>query len=218
MIGSVAAAMGWLAFTGRASIAQADELRGAFSRSDIKILGLGGAGLTALGRLVEAGLPVANLIAMDTDSPALAASRASAQVQLGPQRLHRITTAGAEASSDEIRRSLRGASLVIICVGLGGGTGSGAAPSVARLARESGATVVVFASLPFIFEGRRRQARAREALASIRMFADEITTFENDRLAEALPPETSLVDALEFMEERICRSVIQRSASGSACG
>src|SRR5207244_5792425 len=92
-------------------------------------------------------------------------------------------------STEEIREALSEANVIFICAGLGGGTGSGAAPYVAQLAREAGALVIAFVTLPFTFEGKRRNAQAREALARLREFARAVVCFENDRMGDLTPPQ-----------------------------
>src|SRR6059058_5298050 len=139
----------------------------------IKIVSVGGAGLNALDRIVLDGLERADVVAINTDVQSLASSVAARKVQLGRSVTRGLGAGGdpelgyeaAVESADEIRQALVDARLIFICAGLGGGTGSGAAPLVAQLAREAGSLVVAFATLPFAFEGKRRGAQARDALA-----------------------------------------------------
>jgi cell division protein FtsZ len=152
----------------------------------IKILGLGGAGSNALDRILLDGLEGAEFVAINTDAQSLTSSVAGKKVQLGETTTRGLGAGGdpevgyaaAEEASDEVREALEGASLVFLCVGLGGGTGSGAARIIASLAREQGALVVVFATMPFTFEGRRRMAQAEEALAAVQEQADAVICFE----------------------------------------
>ena len=181
----------------------------------IKIVGLGGAGSNALDRLLLDGLAGADLVAVNTDAQSLAGSVAPEKVQLG-----RATTRGLGAGGDpevgyaateeaagEIRAALAGAQMVILCVGLGGGTGSGGARLVAALAREAGALVVVFATLPFTFEGRRRMVQAEEALATLRREADVTICFENDKMGDAVAPLAGIQDAFSAADQTISQSV-----------
>ena len=139
----------------------------------IKIIGVGGAGSNALDRIVLDGMERVDLIAANTDVQSLASSVATQKVQLGRAVTRGLGAGGdpelgfnaANESADEIREILHGARMVFVCVGLGGGTGSGAAPCIAQMARESGALVVAFATLPFAFEGKRRNAQASEGAA-----------------------------------------------------
>src|SRR5437868_6767843 len=138
----------------------------------IKVVGIGGAGSNALDRVVLDGIEKSDLIAINTDVQSLASSVAARKVQLGRSVTRGLGAGGdpelgyeaAVESADEIREALADARMIFICAGLGGGTGSGAAPYIAQLAREAGSLVVAFATLPFAFEGKRRGAQAREAL------------------------------------------------------
>src|SRR5438034_11250152 len=137
----------------------------------IKIISVGGAGLNALDRIVLDGLERAEVVAINTDVQSLASSVAAHKVQLGRSVTRGLGAGGdpelgyqaAVESADEIREALADARMILICTGLGGGTGSGAAPYIAELARESGSLVVAFATLPFAFEGNGRGDHARDA-------------------------------------------------------
>src|SRR5436853_196667 len=136
----------------------------------IKVVGVGGAGCNALDRIVLDGMEKSDLIAVNTDVQSLTSSVAAHKVQLGREVTRGLGTGGdpdlgheaAVDSANEIGQSLANARMIFVCAGLGGGTGSGAAPFVAQLARESGALVIVFATLPFSFEGKRRCAQAQQ--------------------------------------------------------
>ena len=181
----------------------------------IKIVGLGGAGSNALDRIMLDGPPGAEFVAVNTDMQALTGSVAAEKVQLG-----RATTRGLGAGGDpeigyaaaeealgEIRAVIGDAQMVFLCVGLGGGTGSGAARTVAALAREQGALVIVFATLPFTFEGRRRTVQAEEALAAVRREADVVICFENDKMADSVAPLAGIQDAFTAADQTISQSV-----------
>ena len=130
----------------------------------IKVIGVGGAGSNVLDRIVLDGLDKADLIAANTDVQSLASSVAANKVQLGRTITRGLGAGGdpevgydaADEAADEIRTSLADARMIFICAGLGGGTGSGAAPVIAEIAREAGALVIAFATMPFAFEGKRR--------------------------------------------------------------
>ena len=181
----------------------------------IKIIGIGGAGSNALDRIVLDGVEHADLVAMNTDLQALTGSVAAEKVQLGRDVTRGLGAGGdpelgasaAEESIDEIRGALEGASMVFLCVGLGGGTGSGAAPLVAGLAKEQGALVVVFATMPFTFEGKRRRIQAEDALAAITREADAVICFENDRMGDAVPPKAGIHQAFASADLTISQSV-----------
>src|SRR5438309_4475625 len=163
----------------------------------VKVVSVGGAGINALDRIVLDGLEKASVVAINTDVQSLTSSVAAHKVQLGRTVTRGLGTGGdpevgyeaAVDSADEIRQCLTDARMIFVCAGLGGGTGSGAAPFVAQLARESGALVIGFATLPFTFEGKRRNAQAREALARLNEVAHAVVCFENDRMGDLVAPQ-----------------------------
>src|SRR5207237_5015488 len=169
----------------------------------IKVVGVGGAGSNVLDRIVLDGLEKAELIAMNTDVQALASSVAASKVQLGRTVTRGLGAGGdpevgynaAFESADEIRHALTDARMIFICTGLGGGTGSGAAPAVAQVARENGSLVLAFVTLPFAFEGKRRLAQAHDALARLRENCDAVICFENDRLGDMVAPKAGIGQA-----------------------
>ncbi|MFN2622307.1 MAG: cell division protein FtsZ [Chthoniobacterales bacterium] len=181
----------------------------------IKVVGVGGAGCNVLDRIVLDGLDKADLIAINTDVQALASSVASTKVQLGRSVTRGLGAGGdpevgynaAYESADEIRQALRGARMIFVCAGLGGGTGSGAAPAVAQVAREHGSLVLGFATLPFAFEGKRRLAQAQEALAKLRENCDAVICFENDRLGDMVAPKAGIHQAFAAADQMISQSV-----------
>ena len=181
----------------------------------IKIIGVGGAGSNALDRIVLDGMDYVDLIAANTDVQSLASSVATHKVQLGRAVTRGLGAGGdpelgfnaAEESADEIRDTLAGARIVFICAGLGGGTGSGASPCVTQIARESGALVVAFATLPFGFEGRRRCAQAEEALRHLQEIADAVVCFENDRMGDIVLPRAGIHQAFALADLTISQSV-----------
>ena len=181
----------------------------------IKVVGVGGAGSNALDRIVLDGLDKADLIAINTDVQSLASSVAAHKVQLG-RTVTRGLGAGGDPelgynavaeSADEIRQVLAGARMVFICAGLGGGTGSGAAPLIAQIAREAGSLVVGFATLPFSFEGRRRTVQAQEALERFNQSADAVICFENDRMGDMVAPKAGIHQAFAVADITISQSV-----------
>ena len=181
----------------------------------IKIVGLGGAGSNALDRITLDGPMAAELVAINTDVQALTGSVAGEKVQLGRAATHGLGTGGdpeigyaaAAEGIGEIRAVLDGAQMVFLCVGLGGGTGSGAARLVAAAAREQGALVVAIATLPFTFEGKRRMAQAEEALAALRREVDVVICFENDKMGDAVAPLAGIQDAFVAADQTISQSV-----------
>ncbi len=181
----------------------------------IKIVSVGGAGLNALDRIVLDGLERAEVVATNTDVQSLAGSVAAHKVQLGRTVTRGLGAGGdpelgyhaAVESADEIREALADARMIFICAGLGGGTGSGAAPYVAQLAHEAGALVVAFATLPFSFEGKRRNAQAREALARLNEVANGVICFENDQMGDIVAPQAGIHQAFATADITISQSV-----------
>jgi len=181
----------------------------------IKVVGVGGAGSNALDRILLDGLERADLIAINTDVQSLASSVAAHKVQLGRSVTRGLGAGGdpelgyqaAVESADEIRQALVDARIIFICAGLGGGTGSGAAPFVAQLAREAGSLVIAFATLPFSFEGKRRGAQAQEAFARLNEIAHAVICFENDRMGDMVAPKAGIHQAFAVADTTISQSV-----------
>jgi cell division protein FtsZ len=181
----------------------------------IKIVSVGGAGLNALDRIVLDGLERADVVAINTDVQSLTSSVATRKVQLGRSVSRGLGAGGdpdvgyqaALESADEIREALADSRVIFICAGLGGGTGSGAAPYVAQAAREAGALVMAFVTLPFAFEGKRRNTQAREALARLSEFAHAVVCFENDRMGDLTPPQSGIHQAFAMADMTISQSV-----------
>ena len=181
----------------------------------IKVVGVGGAGSNALDRIVLDGLEKAQLIAINTDVQSLASSVAAHKVQLGRSVTRGLGAGGdpelgynaAVESATEIREALADARMVFVCAGLGGGTGSGAAPMVAQVAREAGSLVVAFATMPFSFEGKRRTAQAEDALGRLREIADAVICFENDRMGDIVAPKAGIHQAFAVADTTISQSV-----------
>ena len=181
----------------------------------IKIASVGGAGLNALDRIVLDGLERADVVAINTDVQSLTSSVATRKVQLGRSVSRGLGAGGdpevgyqaALESADEIREALADSRVIFICAGLGGGTGCGAAPYVAQAAREAGALVIAFVTLPFGFEGKRRNTQAREALARLSEFAHAVVCFENDRMGDLTPPQAGIHQAFAMADITISQSV-----------
>ncbi len=181
----------------------------------VSIVGVGGAGSNVLDHIALEGIDEAELISMNCDARSLTSSMAGRKVQLGRLLTQGLGCGGdpelgleaAESSEDEIRESLSGRRMIFVCVGLGGGTGSGAAPLITRLARETGAFVIVFATMPFVFEGKRRMQQAQMALLDIRKYANALVCFENDKMGELVLPKKGVTEAFEVADRIICQSV-----------
>lgn len=181
----------------------------------IKVVGLGGAGGNVLDRLMLDGAHDVELIAINTDAQALTASVVEQKVQLGRGTTRGLGAGGdpeigyaaAEEGVDEISRAIEGAQILFLCVGLGGGTGSGAARIVASLAREQKALVISFATLPFAFEGKRRRAQADEALAALQRYSDVVIHFENDRMGDSVAPLAGIQEAFTTADQTLSQSI-----------
>ena len=181
----------------------------------VKVVSVGDAGLNALDRIVLDGLEKASVVAINTDVQSLTSSVAAHKVQLGRTRTRGLGTGGdpelgyeaAVESADEIREALTDTRMVFVCAGLGGGTGSGAAPYVAHLAREAGALVIAFVTLPFTFEGKRRATQAREALGRLNEIAHSVICFENDRMGDLVAPQAGIHHAFAMADTTISQSV-----------
>jgi len=181
----------------------------------VKVVSVGGAGLSALDRIVLDGLEKASVVAINTDVQSLTSSVAAHKVQLGRSITRGLGTGGdpelgydaAVESVDEIREAMADARMIFVCAGLGGGTGSGATPYVAHLAREVGALVIGFVTLPFTFEGKRRNVQARNALARLSEVCHSVICFENDRMGDLVSPQAGIHQAFAMADTTISQSV-----------
>ena len=181
----------------------------------VKVVGVGGAGSNVLDRVMLDGIEAADLVAINTDVQSLTASVAAHKVQLGRNLTRGLGSGGdpelgyaaAEEATDEIRSVLQGGTVIFLCTGLGGGTGSGAAPLVAQIAKEENALVLAFVAVPFSFEGRRRCAQAAESLTRLRAVCDAVVCFENDRMAEINLPRMGIHEAFAIADLTVSQSI-----------
>ena len=182
----------------------------------ILVVGVGGGGCNAVNRMIAAGLKSASFVAANTDKQALMMSKASMQIQLG-EKLTKGLGAGAdpeigrkaaEESRGQICEKLRGVDLVFITAGMGGGTGTGAAPVIASIAREMGILTIAVVTKPFEFEGRTRLANAEIGIKNLSKCVDTLVVIPNDRLLSIAPKGTSIVDAFKYADE-VLRQGIQ---------
>jgi len=173
------------------------------------VVGVGGAGGNAVNRMIDEDLEGVEFISMNTDAQALKNSRAQVTLQIG-KKLTRGLGAGARPevgrqalaeSEDDVRRALDGADLVFVTAGMGGGTGTGAAPMVAKIARDMGALTIGVVTKPFSFEGKKRERQAAQGLAELRRSVDTMILVPNDRLLAVVPKGTSFRDALKKADE-----------------
>ena len=181
----------------------------------IKVAGVGGGGTNAVNRMVDAGLAGVEFIGVNTDAQALLMSDADVKIHIG-EAVTRGLGAGAnpevgrsaaQESRDELKESLKGADMVFVTAGEGGGTGTGAAPIVADLALEVGALTVGVVTRPFSFEGRRRAEIAQQGLAALQERVDTIIVIENDRLLQVVDKDTSVVDAFRLADDVLRQGV-----------
>lgn len=183
--------------------------------SAVKILGLGGAGANMLERIALDSMEGAELLALNTDIRTLGASLAKEKIQLGVNLTKGLGTGGDPElgqqamleAEDAVREALKGQQIVFLCTGLGGGTGSGAAPIIARVAREEGAFVVVFATMPFFFEGRRRREQAETSLNELAVLSNALVTFDNNRMGELVLAKQGIHEAFGAADRMISESI-----------
>ena len=175
----------------------------------MKVVGVGGAGGNAVNRMVDEDLEGVEFISMNTDAQALRGSRSQITMQIG-KKLTRGLGAGARPevgrqavaeSEEEIRRVLEGADLVFIAAGMGGGTGTGAAPLVGEIARGMGALTIAIVTRPFSFEGKKRAKQADQGLSELRRTVDTMIIVPNDRILSVVPKGTTFKDALKKADE-----------------
>lgn len=189
---------------------------GDIGEARIKVIGLGGAGSNAVNRMVELGLIGASFIAANTDHQALASSLAPTKLQLGPNVTRglgaggdpRVGAAAALESSRQIAEALAGADMIFLTAGMGGGTGTGAAPITAEIARETGAVVIATVTTPFGFEMNQRARNASEGIKRLQPHTHTLITVPNDRLLQVVPREASLEVAFRFADD-VLRQGIQ---------
>ena len=183
----------------------------------IRVVGVGGSGGNAVNRMIEAGIEGVEFIAINTDAQALWHSNAGTKINIGKGTTRGLGAGAdpkrgklaAEESSEEIRSVLEGSDMVFVTYGLGGGTGTGAAPVVAEIARELGVLTVVVTTRPFSFEGARRRAQATEGLESLEGKVDTSITIPNDKILSIIDKKTPLTDAFT-----VCDDVLRQGVQG----
>ncbi len=181
----------------------------------IKVIGVGGGGNNAVNRMIHSGLRGVDFIAINTDAQALALSHAPRRIQIGSQ-LSKGLGAGANPeigqkaaheSREELVQALKGADMVFITAGMGGGTGTGAAPVVAEVAKEVGALTVGVVTRPFSFEGKKRMTQAERGVGGLREKVDTLITIPNDRLLQVVEKRTSIIDAFRIADDVLRQGV-----------
>ncbi len=183
--------------------------------ADIKVIGIGGGGNNAINRMIEAGLKGVEFIAVNTDSQALFLSKAEKKIQVG-EKLTKGLGAGADPdvgmkaaqeNEDEIIKALQGADMVFVTAGMGGGTGTGGAPIIARLAKQVGALTVGVVTKPFSFEGRKRNQQAERGIQALKDEVDSLITIPNDRLLQVVEKNTAFNDAFRIADDILRQGV-----------
>ncbi len=183
--------------------------------ANIKVIGVGGGGSNAVNRMIESGIECVEFIVANTDAQALTASKAATKIQLGPKLTKGLGAGGrpevgrkaAEESTEEIAKALDGADLVFVTAGMGGGTGTGAAPIVAEIAKSQGALTIGIVTKPFAFEGRKRSNGAMKGVEDLKEKVDAIVTIPNDRLLQIASTETTLEQAFSFADDILRQGV-----------
>ena len=181
----------------------------------IKVVGVGGAGGAAINRMVEAGIENVEFIAVNTDAQALHHSKAEKKIHIGRDATRGLgagadPSVGQQAASEsreEIKKAVEGADMVFVTIGAGGGTGSGAGPIVAQVAKEEGILVVGFATKPFAFEGEKRRRNAEVAIDNLRKSVDTLIVIPNDRLLQTIDRQTPLMEAFKVADDVLRQGV-----------
>jgi cell division protein FtsZ len=183
----------------------------------IKVIGCGGGGGSALNRMIEAKMQGVEFVVINTDAEALLHSKAPHKIHIGRETTRglgagadpEVGRKAAEESEKEIYEAVKGADMIFITLGEGGGTGTGAAPLISAAAREAGALVVAIVTKPFTFEGERRRRSAEAGIIELKDVVDTLITIPNDRLLQMIDRKTSLVDAFGIVDE-----VLQQGVQG----
>ncbi len=182
----------------------------------IKVIGVGGGGCNAVNSMIDSNVNSAEFIAVNTDNQALLLSKADNRLQIGAMLTKGLGAgsnpdvgeAAAEESKAEIAQILEGTDLLFIAAGMGGGTGTGAASVIARIAREMGILTVAVVTKPFSFEGKVRNANANKGLANLRKYVDTLVVIPNDRLLQFLPAQTGVLEAFKYADDMLKQGII----------
>ena len=181
----------------------------------IKVIGVGGGGTNAVNRMVDSGIRGVEFVAVNTDRQALILSKAASKIQIG-EKITRGLGAGAnpdigaqaaEESKAEITEALRGADMVFVTAGMGGGTGTGAAPIVAACAKEMGILTIGVVTKPFTFEGKKRLSQAERGIESLKGKVDTLVVIPNDKLLQIIDRKTSIVEAFKMADDVLRQGV-----------
>ncbi|MBN2558064.1 MAG: cell division protein FtsZ, partial [Clostridia bacterium] len=184
--------------------------------AQIKVVGVGGAGNNAVNRMISSGLKGVEFIAVNTDKQALLMSKATTKIQIGEKltkglgagSIPEIGERSAEESKDEIAATLKGADMVFVTAGMGGGTGTGAVPIITQVAREMGILAVCVVTKPFTFEGKKRSENAKRGIEKLKDTIDTLVIIPNDRLLQLADKKSSMIDAF-IMADDVLRLGVQ---------
>ena len=182
----------------------------------IKVVGVGGGGCNAVNSMIDSNVSSAEFIAINTDNQALMLSRASRTLQIGARLTKglgagsdpNIGEAAAEESKEEITELLRGTDLLFIASGMGGGTGTGAASVIARIARELGVLTVAVVTKPFSFEGKVRNENANKGIDNLKKYVDTLVVIPNDKLLQFLPAQTGMLEAFKVADDMLKQGIV----------
>lgn len=192
-------------YSGQAPVSRS----GVDGKAKIKVIGVGGAGNNAVNRMIEAGIMSAEYVVVNTDAQTLALSRTNNRIQIGAQVTKglgagadpEIGRAAAKENEAELSAALDGTDLLFVTTGMGGGTGTGATPLIAKLAKEKNILTVAVVTKPFEFEGRRRMDNAKRGIEELRKYVDTLIIIPNEKICEVVPPNTSFADSLRIADE-----------------
>ena len=182
---------------------------------EIKVIGVGGGGCNAINRMIEAGMQGVTFIAVNTDKQALARNRAETKVQIGEKLTKGLGAGGnpevgqksAEENLEDLQKFISGSDMVFITCGMGGGTGTGAAPIIAKIAKDMGILTVGVVTKPFRFEGKKRGEHAELGIKFLKKYVDSLVVVPNDKLLETVQEQTSLLEAFSLADDVLRQGV-----------
>ena len=182
----------------------------------LKVVGVGGAGNNAINRIVEDKIKNVEFIAINTENKMLQLSKADRTIQIGKETTRGLSTGGsveigeraAKENAEEIRRALEGADMLFITAGMGGGTGTGAAPVVAEIAKSLGILTIGIVTKPFIFEGIRRMNQAKKGIELIKKYVDSLIVISNDQLLKTIDKKSTMIEAFRVADSTLKQGIL----------
>ena len=182
---------------------------------EIKVIGVGGGGCNAVNRMIDSGMKGVTFIAVNTDKQALARSKAETKIQIGEKLTKGLGAGGnpevgqksAEESLEDLEKYIAGSDMVFVTCGMGGGTGTGAAPIIAKIAKDMGILTVGVVTKPFRFEGRKRSDHADLGIKYLKSYVDSLVVVPNDKLLETVQEQTSLMEAFDLADDVLKQGV-----------